>query len=134
MYGRVTSAGWTADSYTVTADSSITTDGGAGSLVWMVVETGANGNNDLVYFTALIQCLLLNLNEAPFYATSGIPAQQSVIQQVFPDYYVALTQQNYSQYFASLQVVKVTDPYPSYQITAITTSGVTLNANIAVPT
>lgn len=106
---------------------------GTGGTQWAVVQTDSSGNNDLVYVTALAQCLLLNLNESPFFATSGIPGQQSVIQQVFPDYYVALTQQAFAPYFASLQISRQPGPNPIYQVNVITHQGVNINASVPVP-
>lgn len=103
-------------------------------LTWVVVQTDANGNNDLVYVTALCQCLLLNLNESPFYATSGIPAKQAIQQQVSPDYYVTLTQQQYSQYFASLIVSRVSGNPPTYDVYILTHQGVSLNISVPIPT
>ncbi|OYV52004.1 MAG: hypothetical protein B7X10_00355 [Burkholderiales bacterium 21-58-4] len=97
------------------------------------MQTDANGYNDAVYVTALIQCLKLNLNESPFWANWGIPAQQSVVQQVFPDFYVALIQQRYAQYFASLTVTKVTSAInPTYNIRVVTNQGAIIEASIPV--
>ena len=75
--------------------------------VWTEVSTDANGNNDLVWLTTLIQVLKLNLNESPFFGNYGLPAHQSVVQQVAPDFYVAQTQQQFAQYFASLIIARV---------------------------
>jgi hypothetical protein len=105
----------------------------AGQLVWQISQTDAAGNNDLFYVTALAQVLLLNKNESPFWANAGIPAQQDVVQQVFPDYYVSLTQQQYAQYFASLIVIKQQSPTPTYQINVITHQGVQINASVPIP-
>ena len=94
---------------------------------WVVVETDVNGFNDAVHLTALAQTLKLNLMESPFWGNFGIPARQSVMSQVMPDYYAALTQQYYSQFFASLTIAKqaidVAQPTPTYDIFAITHSG-----------
>lgn len=98
---------------------------------WVEVQTDAAGHNDYVHITALIQCLKLNINESPFWANWGIPAQQSVVQQVFPDFYVALIQQRYAEYFASLQINKVQSPTPTYNINVVTTQGVSINMDIA---
>lgn len=102
-------------------------------LQWIVVQTAASGDNSMVYVTALAQVLSLRLNESPFYSSSGIPAQQSVSQQVPPDYYVALIQQAYAQYFTSLQITRVTNPVPTYQVNVITNSGAQINASVPVP-
>ena len=94
-----------------------------GKLIWTEVQTDAAGNNDFVYLTTLIQTLLLSPGESPFFANFGIPAQQSVVQQVFPDYYVFLTQQAYAPYFASLVVVKQNTTTPTYNIYVMTHQG-----------
>lgn len=101
--------------------------------IWVTVQTDSNGNNDLVYFTALCQALLLNLEESPFYAQYGIPALQSVQQQVAPTYYVSFIQQAYAPYFSFLQIAKVASATPTYNVRAITHAGVVLNANIPIP-
>lgn len=105
-----------------------------GSMSWVVVSTDANGYNDMVYVTTLCQVLLLNLNESPFYASYGIPAQQSALQQVLPDYYVGLTQQTFAQYFASLRVSRQSANPPTYAVTVVTHQGAILNATVKVPT
>jgi hypothetical protein len=97
---------------------------------WSVVETNAEGQNDYVYVTALIQCLKLNINESPFWADWGIPAQQSVIQQVFPDFYVSLIQQRYAPFFARLQIEKVQSSTPTYNVDIVTNQGVALTVSI----
>ncbi len=97
----------------------------------MEVTTDANGFNSAVMITALAQTLKLNLNESPFYADWGIPAHQSVMTRVFPDYYVKLTQQRYSTQFASLNVVSVPDPpNPHYLFNLITQQGAMVSGTI----
>lgn len=100
---------------------------------WTIVTTDPNGFNDGVYLTTLAQVLQLNLNESPFWSNYGIPAHQSVVTQVFPDYYVNWTQQQFAPYFASLIVSKVNAPDPTYNISVTTTQGYKLNYSIAVP-
>jgi hypothetical protein len=97
---------------------------------WVEVQTDASGANDYVYITALIQCLKLNINESPFWANWGIPAQQSVVQQIFPDFYVSLMQQRFSPYFASLQISKGTGVSPVYNINLVTNQGVKMAMSI----
>lgn len=99
--------------------------------VWTKVETDAAGFNDYVWITTLIQTLLLNLGESPFYGNFGIPAHPAVVQQVFPDYYVAVTQQQFSQYFASLIIAKQPSPTPTYRVSVTTNQGVKVAASIA---
>ena len=87
--------------------------------------------NDLVWLVTLCQVLLLNLGESPFYAQYGLPAQQSVIQQVWPDYYVARTQQLFAQYFASLIVSRVPGAKaPTYKINVTTNTGTKINTQV----
>lgn len=106
--------------------------GGSPKYIWVAVETDANGNNDNVYITALLQCLLLNLNESPFYGDWGIPAHPSVIQQVFPDYYVSLIQQRFAPYFASLLITKLPSATPTYRVLITTHTGTQVEAIVPV--
>lgn len=99
--------------------------------VWVEIQTDANGNNDVVWLVTLIQTCLLNLGESPFYASYGIPGPQSVMQQVFPDYYIAQIQQTFAPYFVSLTIAKQPSTTPTYGIAAITHSGVLLSALVS---
>ncbi len=102
-----------------------------GGLTWVEVSTDANGFNDQVYLTALAQALKLNLGESPFYANYGIPAQQTLVTQVFPDYYVMMTQSQFSPLFASLVISRAQGSNPPvYNVTAVTNSGSTLDTTI----
>lgn len=103
-----------------------------GTLRWVVVSTDPDGSNDYVWLTTLAQCLLLNLGESPFYGNSGIPAQQSVIQQIFPDFYVSLTQQQFAPHFAALTVAKLAGTTPHYRVNATTHQGVKHAGEIAI--
>jgi hypothetical protein len=114
--------------------------------VWIEVATTADGDNDYVYITALIQTLKLNLNESPFYAQFGIPAADCVMQQVQPDYYVSFIQAYYSQFFASLIIAKQpqaptnsnftigSQPYttPIYNVSIIRLSGSKFQAQVGL--
>jgi hypothetical protein len=104
-----------------------------GSKSWVKVETDTNGFNDMVYLTTLIQCLLLNLGESPFYANYGIPAKTSIIQQIMPDFYVAQTQQQFASYFASLTIANSSTNPPTYKINVTTHQGVKISASIPIP-
>jgi hypothetical protein len=97
---------------------------------WVAVTTDANGFNDMVRVVQLIQVLKLSLGESPLYANFGIPAQQSVLTQVFPDYYVNQTQQQFAQYFVFLTVQKLARATPTYDISAITHSGAVISTEI----
>lgn len=93
---------------------------------WRVVETSLDGADDFVWLTTLIQCLKLWRGESPFYSQYGIPAKPSVLQQVFPDYFVSLTQQQFAPHFASLIVARESFPTPTYRINVTTNYGVSL--------
>ena len=96
---------------------------------WIEVTTDAGGLNDAVWLTTLAQVLQLNLNESPFFGNYGIPAQQSVLTQVLPDYYVTMTQQLFSQYFLSLVVSKTESfPTPTYAVKAVANPGAVLQS------
>lgn len=96
------------------------------------MTTDAKGLNDQVYLTTLVQVLKLNLNESPFYGNYGIPAQQTVITQVFPDYYAMVTQMQFAPFFASLAITRVPSSNPPvYNANAVTHSGAILQTEIA---
>lgn len=97
-----------------------------GNRKWTVVETSPDGSNDYVYLINLIQVLLLNLGESPFYANYGIPAKPSVVQQIFPDFYVTRTQQQFAGVFASLIITKTQSRTPTYNIALTTHQGAKL--------
>lgn len=115
-----------------------------GTRTWVEVDTDANGFNDAVNVTWLAQVFMLNLGESPFFGNWGLPAHQSIMTMVAPDFYVNLTQQRFAPLFASLIVQKVqggtpqvpppfSDPSPTYQVRAITHSGAILPP-ITIPT
>jgi hypothetical protein len=104
----------------------------AGNLVWVEIQQDASGNFEYGYATTLIQVLKLSLGESPFYANYGIPAQRAVIQQVFPDYYVTITQQQFSNFFASLTITKAQLPTPTYNVDIVTTQGTKIQQQVAV--
>ena len=85
----------------------------------------------MVWLTTLIQVLKLNLNESPFFASWGIPAKPSVVQQVVPNFYVTLTQQRFASHFSRLIVRKTTNPTPEYNLSVITTQGFSIEGTIA---
>lgn len=100
---------------------------------WVLVEPDSSGDFSYGWLTTLIQTLKLALGESPFFAQFGIPSQQSIVQQVYPDYYVNIVQQQFSGYFASLTVTKVQGTAnPTYDIHAVFFNGVTYRGEIAV--
>lgn len=102
-----------------------------GSDAWVEVDTDAAGHNDAVYLTTLAQVLKLNLNESPFYANFGIPQYQSIMTQVFPDYYVMQVQKQMAPNFASLVITRVQGSVPPvYNVVATTSQGAILSAQM----
>lgn len=103
--------------------------------IWVEVTTDASGNNDMVYFVTLCQCLLLQPNEDPSFANYGVDAINAVQTGVPPDYWVAQTQSNFAQYFAQLTIIKATDNNgnPVYNITVLFHNGVELQASVPIP-
>lgn len=102
-----------------------------GQPTWVEVQTSPEGFEDYVWITTLIQCLLLNINESPFFANYGIPAHQSVQQQIAPDYYVAAVQRQFAGFFASLVINKIKAFPPTYSVKVITNQGVKMQAEVA---
>jgi hypothetical protein len=103
-----------------------------GTYQWVEVSTDADGHDDYVWLTTLIQTLKLNLGESPFYGDYGIPAQQALIQQIFPDFYVYRTQAQFAPHFASLLVSKRNSPTPTYDINVTTNQGVKMAISVPV--
>ena len=98
----------------------------SGVKLWVEVGPDASGFLDQIYLTALCQVFKLNYGESPFYSDWGIPALQSVMQQIAPDYYVALTQQRFAPYFLYLGVTRVPTPItPVYNVAVMFQSGAT---------
>ena len=105
----------------------------AGNKKWVIVEEDADGDFSYGWLTTLIQTLKLGLGESPFYAQYGIPAQPSIVQQIYPDYYVSMTQQQFAGYFASLTISKVTGAAnPTYNIEVVFLNGVSYRQEVAV--
>ncbi|QGH64149.1 hypothetical protein [Serratia proteamaculans] len=99
---------------------------------WVTITTDANGFNDAIYLTTLVQNLKLAPQESPFFANHGIPANGSVIQQIIPTFYVNRLQQQFSGYFSSLQIALTEVDPPVYNISAITNSGSKIVAQVYV--
>jgi len=103
---------------------------------WVEVDPDANGYDDYIYITSLIQTLRLNLGESPFWANFGIPAKNAVLQQLQPDYYVAFIQAYYSKFFASLIIAKqpqpLNNPTPVYNLSIVRNNGSKFSAEIAL--
>lgn len=104
-----------------------------GSKRWVEVSTPADGDNSLIWLITFCQVLKLFLNESPFWGNYGIPARTDVAQQVFPDFYVTRTQQQFAPYFASLIVYKQSTPDPEYVINITTLAGQPIGVTMQVP-
>jgi hypothetical protein len=104
-----------------------------GSYQWIVVESDpVTGADDAVWLTTLLQALQLNLGESPFYAQYGIPDEQSIAQQLWPDYNVAVTQQQFAPYFAALIIAREPGAQsPTYNVNVTTNTGVKITATVA---
>lgn len=104
-----------------------------GTKTWVEVSTDpATGSDSWVWVTTLCQAFLLVLGESPFYAQYGLPAQQSILQQVMPDYYISRIQQQFAQYFASLIVAR--EPVPgTYKVNAILLEGTPASVTVKIP-
>jgi len=96
-----------------------------GAKTWVVVTTDANGYNDAVNLTWLAQVLKLNTGESPFYGAWGIPQYQTIVTQVFPDYYVMKTQQQFAGMFAYLSIARASNSgsAPVYNVAVTTHAG-----------
>ena len=103
-----------------------------GNATWVQVNPDPNGYLDSIMLTTLVQCLKLNLGESPFYSNLGIPAQQTVMTQIYPDYYVNNIQQWFAPNFASLLVARQPTFEPTYLVTAVTQQGSTITVPVAV--
>lgn len=103
-----------------------------GTYRWVEVTTDANGYSDSVWLTTLVQALKLNLGESPFYANLGIPQYQTVVTQVFPDFYCSQIQTYFAPNFASLTIVRAPGSFPPvYNVRAVCHSGAILNTTVA---
>ncbi|MXV44309.1 hypothetical protein GS501_04520 [Saccharibacter sp. 17.LH.SD] len=91
-----------------------------GSRHWVAVD------GDQAIIAWLQNALLLQLGESPFWVDWGIPITQTLLTQVWPDYYTTMTQQRFAGYFASLTIIR--EPQsdnPAYRINAILPDGTT---------
>lgn len=104
----------------------------SGNPTWVAVTPDTSGSLDNFYLTALAQVIQLQINESPFYANYGIPAQQSIITQVFPDYYAMQIQAQYAAFFAALTISRIPQSNPPlYNVQAVTHKGTILGMSIA---
>jgi len=117
-----------------------------GNKKWWVVTTDINGFNDSVYLTDLAQVIKLNLGESPFFANWGIPAHESVMTQIYPDFFLNRIQQQFSGRFASVILTPLPvdqgsadsfasgqdgGPAPRYYINVLTNYGSRIGVRVA---
>lgn len=91
-----------------------------GTRRWIAVD----GNQAQIAW--LQNALLLQLGESPFWADWGIPVTRTLVSQIWPDYYVNMTQQRFVDSFSSLQITRDpadNDDNPTYRIAAILPDG-----------
>ena len=104
-----------------------------GNKKWVAVESDTNGDFSYGWLTTLIQTLKLGLGESPFYVNYGIPAHQCIVQQIYPDYYVNMVQQQFAGYFASLAISKVDGAEnPTYNIDVVFFNGTSYRTQVPV--
>lgn len=109
-----------------------------GTYQWVEVTTDANGLDDEVNVVWMAQAFKLNIGESPFYSDWGLPAHQSIVTQIAPDFFVNRMQQRFAPLFASLIVNKVpgvapapnprADAPPTYNVSVVTNSGAIFTA------
>ncbi|MCZ6084612.1 hypothetical protein O5175_04555 [Escherichia coli] len=91
-----------------------------GNKKWVAVESDSNGDSLLRLADDAHSDVKAGLGESPFYANYGIPAQQCIVQQIYPDYYVSMVQQQFAGYFASLAISKIDGAEnPTYNIDVV---------------
>lgn len=71
-----------------------------GTRRWQAVD------GDQANIAWLQNALLLQLGEAPFNAEWGLPIRDTLVTQVWPDYYVNLTKQRFRDTFPMLQITR----------------------------
>lgn len=102
---------------------------------WVVVQTDTGGFDDRVWITTLAQALKLTPGESPFFADVGIPSQQTVITQIYPDFYIAQIQARFAPYFASLAITRQASAdgiTPEYRIDIVTNQGASISGTVAI--
>lgn len=111
-----------------------------GGYQWIEINTDQTGHDGYVRLATLAQCLQLVKGESAFYSQFGISTPSAIISQVYPDYDVHTTQQQFSQYFASLTITRspngrVEDDgsvSPVYNITAVLMDGTELSTTVGI--
>jgi hypothetical protein len=111
-----------------------------GGYVWFEIDSDSTGHDGYVWLTTLAQCLKLVKGESAFYANYGISSIQAVITQVYPDYDVQITQQQFQPYFALLSIARSPNGVqqddgsvsPVYNINAVLLDGTQIQASVGI--
>jgi hypothetical protein len=111
-----------------------------GGYVWIEVSTDASGHDGFVSLTTMAQCLQLVKGESAFYSQYGISSPQAVISQVYPDYDVQLTQQQFQSKFAALTITRSPNGKkeddgsvsPIYNIAAVLLNGTAIQTQVGI--
>jgi hypothetical protein len=111
-----------------------------GGYVWTTIQTDSAGQDGYVWLSTLAQCLQLVKGESAFYANYGISSPQAIITQVYPDYDVQVTQQQFQQYFALLSIARSPNGVqeddgsvsPVYNINAVLLNGTQIQATVGI--
>lgn len=101
-----------------------------GEQKWLVLT-----DQDDVYVFWLVEVLRLVLGESPFFANWGIPATETIVTNIYPDYYVALVKDQFTPYFQSLNITRIDTKElrtAAYSIEIITLNGKFINEMIKV--
>lgn len=94
--------------------------GSDGKRTWQPVD------NDQGNIAWLQNALLLQLGESPFWTDWGLPVSKTLVSQIWPDYYLNMTQQRFRDVFPTLQVTRQRvdgQSDPVYSIRAILSDG-----------
>ncbi|WP_321868593.1 hypothetical protein [Paraburkholderia tropica] len=111
-----------------------------GGYVWIEIDSQSNSNDGYVWLATLCQCLQLVKGESAFFSQYGISSPQAVISQVYPDYDVQVTQQQFQSKFASLTITrspsgKLEDDgstSPVYNVFAVLLDGTTVQTTVGI--
>jgi len=94
---------------------------------WQVIT-----ETNYVQLATLVQVLRLQQGESPFFGNYGLPAVQSVQHQVAPQAALSRTQAQFSKYFASLTITRLTGyTNPTYDVKAVFLNGTVIQSTLA---
>ena len=85
----------------------------------------------MIWVTIVKHELMLRVGESPFFALNGIAAEDSIITQQEPDYYVNQVKSNYQSHFKSFVITKISGQPLVYNIALTTLSGQTVTLTLS---